>query len=156
MSGDSKINEGEFSARFYQLSYLLSRFIVPTMRDTYHEFGGDMLMTLVLGEIATHNLGRFFAGDEPQLPESALNDPELQRSLLRPCNALSISNATGIPRETVRRRVKTLRELGLIEQDERGHLYVTQKAAERFQRLTRSTLENLLPVAESLTALLRP
>ena len=85
----------------------------------------------------------------------ALNDPELQRRLLRPCNALSISNATGIPRETVRRRVKTLCELGLIDQDERGPLYVTQKAADRFQRLTRSTVENLLPIAESLSALLK-
>ena len=45
--------------------------------------------------------------------------------------------------------------LGLIEQDERGHLYVTDKAAERFQRLTRSTVESLLPIAESLKALLR-
>lgn len=150
-----KIDDDEFSARFYQLSYMLSRFIVPSLRDMYHEFGGDMLMTLVLGEIATHNLGRFFASDEPPLPESALNDPELQRSLLRPCNALSISNATGIPRETVRRRVKTLRELGLIEQDERGYLYVTQKAADRFQKLTRTTLESLLPIAESLASLLR-
>jgi predicted transcriptional regulator len=150
-----KIDDREFSDHYYQLSYMLSRFIVPAMRATYHEFGGDMLLTLVLGEIATHNLGQFFSRGEPEMPESALNDPQLQRRLLRPCNALSISNATGIPRETVRRRVKALCELGLIEQDERGHLYVTDKAAERFQRLTRSTVESLLPIAESLKALLR-
>ncbi len=150
-----KIDDTEFSEHYYQLSYMLSRFIVPTMRETYREFGGDMLLTLVLGEIATRNLGQFFSRGEPELPESALNDPELQRRLLRPCNALSIANATGIPRETVRRRVKTLCELGFIEQDERGHLYVTQKAADHFQRLTRSTLENLLPIAESLSALLK-
>ncbi len=150
-----KIDEAEFSAHYYQLSYMLSRFLVPTMRETYREFGGDMLLTLVLGEIATRNLGQFFARGEPELPESVLNDPSLQRRLLRPCNALSISDATGIPRETVRRRVKTLCELGLIDQDERGHLYVTQKAADRFQRITRSALEDLLPIAESLNALLR-
>ena len=46
-------------------------------------------------------------------------------------------------------------ELGLIEQDERGYLYVTQKAADRFQKLTRTTLESLLPIAESLASLLR-
>lgn len=150
-----QIDEAEFSAHYYQLAYTLSRFIVPMMRETYREFGGDMLLTVVLGEVAARNLGKFFERGEPRLPESVLNDPLLQRSLLRPCNALSISNATGIPRETVRRRVKRLCELGLIEQDERGHLYVTQKAADRFQRLTRSTLEELLPIAESLSALVR-
>lgn len=150
-----KIDDAEFSAHYYQLSYTLSRFIVPMMRETYREFGGDMLLTVVLGEIATRNLGQFFGRGEPRLPEAVLNDPLLQRKLLRPCNALSVSNATGIPRETVRRRVKRLCELGLVDEDERGQLYVTQKAADRFQRLTRSMLEELLPVAESLSALVR-
>lgn len=150
-----KIDDDQFSAHYYQLAYMLSRFIVPMMRQTYREFGGDMLLTLVLGEIASRNLELFFGRGEPELPESVLNDPRLQRSLLRPCNALSISTATGIPRETVRRRVKRLRDLGLIDQDGRGHLYVTQRTADRFQRLTRSTLEDLLPIAESLRALVR-
>lgn len=150
------IDDPQFSEHYYQLSFVLSRFIVPTMRETYREFGGDMLLTLVLGEIATRNLGQFFdSGGAHDLPESVLNDPNHQRRLLRPCNALSISNATGIPRETVRRRVKSLLELGWVDQDDHGHLFVTQKAAERFQRMTLSALEQLLPVAHTLSAILR-
>jgi predicted transcriptional regulator len=38
----------------------------------------------------------------------------------RPVNALTIANATGIPRETVRRKLKLLLERGVIVEKERG------------------------------------
>lgn len=42
----------------------------------------------------------------------------------RGTNAMSISAGTGIPRETVRRKIKRLRELGLIVEKTRGHYVV--------------------------------
>jgi len=43
----------------------------------------------------------------------------------RAINALSVSQATGIPRETVRRKLKRLVELGLLAEQSRGR-YVTR------------------------------
>ena len=43
----------------------------------------------------------------------------------RPINALSVAEATGIPRETVRRKLKRLVEIGFLEELSRGR-YVTK------------------------------
>jgi hypothetical protein len=149
------IDDREFSQHYYRASYLFARFTVPFMRNIYQEFEGDMVLTLVLGEIATRNVGQFF--EKPGAPpESVLNDLAEQRRLLRPCNASSVSDATGIPRETVRRKVNTLLDRGWISQDEKGHLFVTQKAAERFERFMFTTLESLLSAAQALAQTLAP
>ncbi len=43
----------------------------------------------------------------------------------RGTNAMSISAGTGIPRETVRRKIKRLKELGLVIEKSRGQYIVT-------------------------------
>lgn len=150
------IDNREFALHYYRASYLFARFTVPYMRSIYQEFEGDMVLTLVLGEIATRNVGQFFEKPGEPIPEAILNDLAEQRRLLRPCNANSVSDTTGIPRETVRRKVNTLIERGWIAQDEKGYLFVTQKAAERFERFMFATLESLLPAAQALAQTLSP
>ncbi|QDX81759.1 hypothetical protein B9N43_11155 [Denitratisoma sp. DHT3] len=150
------IDDREFTQHYYRASYLFARFTVPYMRNIYREFEGDMVLTLVLGEIATRNVGQFFEQPAGPLPETVLNDLAEQRRLLRPCNANSVSEATGIPRETVRRKVNALIERGWVAQDEKGHLFVTQKSAERFERFMFDTLESLLPAAQALARMLAP
>ena len=51
---------------------------------------------------------------------------------LKPCNAYSIAAATGLPRETVRRKIGRLIELGWICREDNGHLYITEVALEQF------------------------
>ncbi len=64
----------------------------------------------------------------------------------RGTNAMSISAGTGIPRETVRRKIKRLVELGLVEEKTRGHYIVTPgtflkpQFQEGFARGVRETL----------------
>ena len=41
----------------------------------------------------------------------------------RPVNALSVSETTGIPRETVRRKLKTLVEKGVLTEKDGGYVY---------------------------------
>ena len=53
---------------------------------------------------------------------------------MRGCNAFSLSEATGVPRETVRRKVKQLVELGLIEPHNRKGLFITARWMDRISR----------------------
>ena len=53
----------------------------------------------------------------------ALTNPSMRATLL-PCNAFSISEATGIPRETVRRKASELVAEGLLERVGRSDLYL--------------------------------
>jgi hypothetical protein len=64
----------------------------------------------------------------------------------RPVNALSVSAATGIPRETVRRKLKILLERGLLVEKEGGYIYkpgVMQQPQHRaaFEHGMRDTLQ---------------
>lgn len=65
----------------------------------------------------------------------------------RPINIQSISECTGIPRETVRRKVAQLIGKGWVERDDDGLLFVLPKASQDLQPITEATLEYLTRVA---------
>lgn len=149
------IDRKVFDQNFYRVSYLLSRFMVPYMRSVYREFDGDVLLNIIIGEIGTRNLGQFYeASRNSKTFESRLGDVNEHQRVLRPCNALSISDASGIPRETVRRKVNTLIQRGWVSQNERGHLYLTPEVARHFQRFLLILIEELLPAARELAEVL--
>jgi hypothetical protein len=93
----------------YQISHLIAGFTVPLMRKLYHQFDGDMVQMIVLGEISLHNVSQFFRKGGADVPEKLLDDMARRGKLMNSCNVLSISEATGIPRETVRRKAMPMR-----------------------------------------------
>ena len=110
----------------------MAAFHLRHLSRLYREFDGDLVMPIILGEIGHYNVMRFFSSDgyvkNPQeIPADVTSDP-----LLQPCNAFSISEATGIPRETVRRKVEKLIAMGWLRRDSRGHLFITEKPARHF------------------------
>ncbi len=144
-----------YDQNFYRVSFLLSRFTVPYLRNIYREFDGDILLNIVIGEIGTRNLGQFYeASRTSDTFESRLDDVNEHQRVLRPCNALSISDATGIPRETVRRKVNALIQRGWVSQNQRGHLYLTPSVAQHYQKFLLELIEELLPVSRELSELL--
>lgn len=149
------IDRGEFEQHYYRAAYLFSRFTVPYMRSIYREFGGDMLLNIVLGEIGSRNVSHFFESERDAVAsESVLDDVAEHQRLLRPCNALSISDATGIPRETVRRKIDMLMKKGWVYKNDKGHLYLTPDVARHFEHFLFSSIESLIPSAQSLLKVL--
>ena len=64
----------------------------------------------------------------------------------RPVNALSVSAATGIPRETVRRKLKALVKKGVLAEKDGGYIYKPgnvqdPQRMETFERGMRDTLQ---------------
>ena len=135
-----------------RISVALSKFTVPLLSHIYQDFHGDMVAAIVLGEIAHRNVEAWL-NDETK-SEDELYDPQLSQSRMRPCNALSIADACGIPRETVRRKVVTLIERKYIYRDAKGHLYLTNTVGDDFQDRTQQIVEHLLATARRLEALL--
>jgi hypothetical protein len=130
----------------------LSEFTVPLLSRIYHAFDGDMVAAIVLGEIAHRNVEAWLA--EYGNPEELLQDPIRRETLMRPCNALSISEACGLPRETVRRKVVTLIERGYIYRSEEGFLFLTRTVGDDFEDMTAKLVEQLLATAQRLQSLL--
>lgn len=126
--------EAAHEKRFAYMSLLKTRFVIPHLMAVYQQFDGDLLMALVLGEIAIRNMQGVFEvrPEEPYVvldraAERKMVESQFSSERLRPANTLSLSTTTGIPRETVRRKLDKLESLGWIERKENGHLYVTEK-----------------------------
>jgi hypothetical protein len=134
----------------------MSHFFLRYLTDIYRAFEGDLAMTIVLGEISHHNTTRFFS------PEQAANEPvlALQHDPLSwtgmdGCNAYSMSCATGIPRETVRRKVTELKKRGWVEDVPGQGLRITQACADYFgSEFSLRMLNGLLRASRHIETLL--
>ena len=141
---------------------LLARYQIRNLRRLFEEFERDILLPILLGEIALHNIGalEYGSGGQPTRGSNAAagsEDVEGQGHVpaMRPCNAYSISAATGLPRETVRRKIGRLVELGWIRKQDNGHLYLTERAFTHFGTLMSSRdLPEFLETADRVRQLL--
>lgn len=140
----------------YQVSHLIASFTVSMMRNLYHQFDGDMLQIIVLGEISIRNVDQFFRKGGADAPEKLLDDVQRRTKLMQSCNVLSISEATGIPRETVRRKVATLIEKGWLYRDEHKRLMVNPGSGANFVKSNGKTALEIMELAAKLQALLKP
>ena len=95
------------------VALLLARHEIRSLRRWFDDFDRDILLPILLGEIALHNIGALQNGVARRagtriakaLPANA-EVSAATGSALKPCNAYSIAAATGLPRETVRRKIE--------------------------------------------------
>ena len=130
----------------------LSQFTVPLLSRIYQAFQGDMVAAIVLGEIAHRNVEDWLADHDNR--EAPLLDPVQRERVMRPCNALSIAESCGLPRETVRRKVIKLIEQGYVYRSDEGYLYVTPTVGDGFTDMNAALIEALINTAHRLERLL--
>lgn len=113
-------------------------------------FDGDMDEMLVLTAIGerTMNPQRTDGLTYTQFLDGKRNESNMGRT-----NTQSIADSTGIPRETVRRKVTRLIDRGWIRRNEDGTLEVVQKAAVDLAPATEVTFDYLLAVGRVIVAL---
>lgn len=152
----------EFDAEAYEqhqrhIAVIMGRFMLQHLNNLYQEFDGDIVLAIILGEIAHHNISSYFSGDTPivAMDKNFWGKPEPWLKLF-PCNAFSISEATGIPRETVRRKIAILIEKGWVQFSSGSQVVITKAIGTHFYsdfnvRLCR----NLLEAAHRISDLLK-
>jgi hypothetical protein len=106
------------------------------------QFGGDLDRMLVLAVIGSRTLsqGRIDGMCYDRFMESERADEPA------PINLQSIADYSGIPRETVRRKLHDLERAGWITRGDKGYLVATAKAAEDLEPATQATMRYLLAV----------
>jgi hypothetical protein len=108
-------------------------------------FGGDLDCMLVLAIIGSRTLSRGRTDDicyDRFMEGERVDEPA-------PINLQSISDYSGIPRETVRRKLLVLERLGWIARLDKGYLVATAKAAEDLEPATQATMRYLLTVVSA-------
>lgn len=123
----------QYLAHGSELSILLNDFLLKYLNSLNAEFNGDIILAIVLGELAHHNISPFLK--QGRMRPSAVENKitiESAREFLMPSNPFSISESTGIPRETVRRKFEELVRCGFAEQvSPRGYI-ITPQVTEHF------------------------
>ena len=101
-------------------------------------FDGDMDKMIVLAVIGLMSLQDhgLLARDPRSLSYDDLTAPEARPADARPINIESISLYTGIPRESVRRKVRELIARKWVARDTRGYLVVLPAAAIELEALS--------------------
>jgi hypothetical protein len=125
--------------------------IWPVHNDAFSEllvnlrrhFDGDLDRMLVLAIIGSRHLAR--GGLAKVSYDRLLSEGHVPHDPA-PINIQSIADYSGIPRETVRRKVLDLEERGWIERSEKGLLIATQRAARELAPATEATLQYLTTV----------
>lgn len=129
----------------------LSVFFHRYLAAVYGDEGLDLVSVSLLNEIAQHNLEPFAKRTAVPFPTNAD-----EMKMMRGCNAFSLSQSTGVPRETVRRKIKQLVELGWIEPHNRKGLFITTHWMDRLSRdLAASLLGEFGETAGRVSKILR-
>ena len=131
-------------------------FLLRHLQRVRVAFDGDFLLAIVLGEIAHHNICRYYSSGRriESIRDVDYEDPD-GLPHLESCNAYSLSNATGIPRETVRRKISKLVKRGWIKRDARGGFLVTQEPSRHFSAdFNVRSLADLMETADALRKIL--
>lgn len=112
-------------------------------------FLGDLDLMLVLAVIGSRTLpARRLEG----MSYAEFADGRVGRLTHNPnfTNVQSVAECSGIPRETVRRKVRELEMLGWVRRQEGGYLVVSEEAREALAPATEATLGYLAAIGSAL------
>lgn len=130
----------------------MSHFFLGYLKDLHRHFEGDLSLVIVLAEIAHHS-------SEPHFPRASAGGATFpsaeETGALPSCSAYSLAAATGLPRETIRRKIARLVDLGWVEKAGRAEVRLTPKVAEHFTPdFNVRLLDQLLQTADRIRGIL--
>jgi len=114
LSGRADEVSSAFADQYEDYQYCFVEFLVAHLIDVSRAFDGDMQTVLVLaviGQARLHAVRR---------TEAAGLDPQSMPAERESTNASRIADVTGIPRQTVRRKLAALEHKGWIQRDQAG------------------------------------
>lgn len=114
------------------------------LRET---FGNDLDKSIILAVIGQRMLQ---IGLDRPIDFDQARTGKYELDLSRMTNVESIAEATGIPRETVRRKVSELLEIGWLERGAKGRLSVTHQATDKLESATQIIAELLGAMFDAL------
>lgn len=109
-------------------------------------FDGDMDQLLILSVIGDRTLGTARAKG---LNYADFLEGKRAVGIPRRINTQSVADSTGIPRETVRRKIRRLIERGWVQKNEDGTLEVTESAAVDLASATQATFDYFLAIGNA-------
>ena len=136
----SKITRGWIESRLDTIYPAHTAAMVRWIVKMRESFDGDLDSMVLLAAIAIGVRGENW--------KSALLETSNELATVDCTNTLSIAQATGIPRESVRRKLNVLLQKGWISRDESGNWKLTEQVAYDLQPATVATIEYITAISK--------
>lgn len=146
----------EFEKNRIKIEIETNKFLVDHIVRVYKLFDGDIVSAIVLGAISFHtisNIAPKLNHDTNKISKALANQND---SSIPPCNAYSISESTGIPRETVRRKIEKLVQAGFITKNTKSEVFFKEGTQFFFSHFSLETANNVLNAADNLREFITP
>lgn len=142
-----------FEKAFSMVAFAANRHLVDHMRRLGQDLGLDLETAMIWGILSHLNVSR--ALPPGASPADVLNPDGLLASAIHPVRNTDVVQVSGLPRETVRRKLERLRELGKVERLDDGRWQVLRSGVdERTYEFTRETVKRFLQTARQIEAIL--
>lgn len=149
--------DAAFDRNFSQAGFILNRFLVHHLLRMARQTNGDFESLVIWHSLALQNTaGLLGPGARPLTPLQP--DGTFPEALLR-ANGLrssDLAQITGIPRETVRRKLERLQSNGRVRRHEDGRWHVVAASiTPEMREFTRETARNFCETAQLLQGAIR-
>ena len=151
-------NEDNYRICQREITTLMALYHLSYLRRLSEAFNGDLDMPLILGEVALRNIGLLATkrGFSKKNFDQLVVNSRKEGKLL-PCSAMSASLATGLPRETVRRKLNKLAKNGFLEKLPDSTFVITEKPLAYYSEIfDRPLLADFLETSVKISTLLTP
>ena len=142
-----------FDANFSLVSLMVNRHLINHMRRVVTQLDMDLESAYLWGILAHLNV---LGSIQPETKITALLDEDgAPLKGINPVSLATLSQVSGFPRETVRRKLLGLQESGKAQRLENGHWIVAIGGVdEGIEAFTKETVLQLLGVAKEVTEVL--
>jgi hypothetical protein len=142
---------------FALVAYHVNRHLVDHMLRMARELSMDFECAVLLGILAHQNVAHLMPPGTP--PTSVLDETgrlkEERAAELHPLRIRDLVQISGIPRETVRRKLALLESAGHVRQVDGGWIVDRGGVDESLREFTRESVRRLLQTAQTVNDILR-
>lgn len=145
----------KFAASFAQIAFSTNRFIVHHMRRVMNDLDMDSETVIVWGSLAQLNYAHLLHPNLNYAEGRAADTESTPSNSAKPARLVDLTQVTGMPKESVRRKLRELEHRGRIEQvsPRQWQIVETSIDEEPFE-FTKTTTRLLLETAKDITNLL--
>jgi hypothetical protein len=149
--------DASFDRAFSMVGFVLNRHIVDHMLRCTRRFNIDFETLVVWGVLAHQNVAHLMPPGS--LPSELLDDhgrlPRGETHALRPLRLRDLAQITGIPRETVRRKLLVLRDQRWIVETADGWTVNREAVDPELRAFTLESTRRLIAAAQDVVRMLR-
>jgi predicted transcriptional regulator len=145
-----------FDRGFSLAAFIMNRHLLDHFVRVSRHFNLDFESVVIWGVVAAQNAAHLMPPGS--LPSTRLTTagrlPRADVAQVRPLRLRDVTQITGVPRETVRRKLRALVEAGWLVETEAGWVVNRDRFEPELREFTRESMRRFLAAAAEVTAVL--